>query len=114
MADVVQLYTVEVDGLLPKRIRNDSLSFSQQLLLACIPLRVSKLCVSIAAFPPESAVPFRRYSCAAGDGCAEAEQWVRNIQNPPPPDPNAPPPIPKRETILADLPAQCASVIASQ
>ncbi|WP_425051153.1 penicillin-insensitive murein endopeptidase [Psychromarinibacter sp. S121] len=50
----------------------------------------------------------------AGDGCAEAEQWVRNIQNPPPPDPNAPPPIPKRETVLADLPAQCASVIASQ
>ena len=32
----------------------------------------------------------------AGDGCADAEEWVRNILNPPPPDPNAPAPKPRR------------------
>jgi penicillin-insensitive murein DD-endopeptidase len=47
-----------------------------------------------------------------GDGCAEAEQWVRNILNPPPPDPNAPPPRPRRELTLADLPQACASVLS--
>ncbi|WP_333683427.1 penicillin-insensitive murein endopeptidase [Pontibaca methylaminivorans] len=46
-----------------------------------------------------------------GDGCAEAQQWVNNILNPPPPDPNAPKPQPKREYTLADLPAQCVSVL---
>ncbi len=52
----------------------------------------------------------------AGDGCAEAQQWVNNILNPPPPqprDPNAPAPAPRRELVLADLPAQCGSVLAS-
>ncbi len=48
-----------------------------------------------------------------GDGCAEAEQWVRNILNPPPPDPNAPPPKKRREYTLADLPQQCAAVLQS-
>jgi len=47
----------------------------------------------------------------SGDGCAEAEQWVRNILNPPPPDPNAPKPVPKRELTMADLPGQCVSVL---
>ena len=47
-----------------------------------------------------------------GDGCAEAEKWVHNILNPPPPDPNAPPPKPRRELVLADLPAQCAQVLS--
>ncbi|MGX0976989.1 penicillin-insensitive murein endopeptidase [Roseovarius sp. MBR-51] len=46
-----------------------------------------------------------------GDGCAEAEQWVRNILNPPPPDPNAPKPVPKRELTMADLPGQCVAVL---
>jgi penicillin-insensitive murein endopeptidase len=52
-----------------------------------------------------------------GDGCAEAEQWVRNILNPPPPqprDPNAPRPKPLREARLSDLPAQCAYVLRSE
>ncbi|MDF0601199.1 penicillin-insensitive murein endopeptidase [Psychromarinibacter sp. C21-152] len=49
-----------------------------------------------------------------GDGCEEAQEWVNNILNPPPPDPDAPPPTPRRETVLADLPAQCATVLASQ
>ena len=52
-----------------------------------------------------------------GDGCAEAEQWVRNILNPPPPqprDPNAPRPKPRREARLSDLPAQCAHVLRSE
>ena len=46
-----------------------------------------------------------------GDGCAEAREWQANILNPPPPDPNAPPPKPRRELRLADLPAQCKAVL---
>jgi penicillin-insensitive murein endopeptidase len=52
-----------------------------------------------------------------GDGCAEAQQWVNNILNPPPPrpvDPNAPRAKPRRELVLADLPKQCASVLQSR
>ena len=49
-----------------------------------------------------------------GDGCADAQEWVDNILNPPPPDPNAPPPKPRREYVMADLPLQCASVLSSQ
>ncbi len=49
-----------------------------------------------------------------GDGCADAEQWVQNILNPPPPDPDAPPPKPRRELTMADLPQQCAAVLAAQ
>lgn len=47
-----------------------------------------------------------------GDGCADAEKWVADILNPPPPDPNAPPPKPRREYVLADLPKQCARVLS--
>jgi penicillin-insensitive murein DD-endopeptidase len=49
----------------------------------------------------------------AGDGCDDARQWVNNILNPPPPDPNAPKPTPRRELTLADLPAQCSAVLAA-
>ncbi len=49
-----------------------------------------------------------------GDGCADAQAWVNNILNPPPPDPNAPAPKPKRELTLADLPAQCTSVLSAR
>ena len=48
----------------------------------------------------------------AGDGCADAEQWVRNILNPPAPDPNAPAPTPRREFILSDLPKQCSNTLS--
>ena len=48
-----------------------------------------------------------------GDGCADAERWVNNILNPPPPDPNAPPPRPRRELTLGDLPAQCEAVLTA-
>ncbi|MEM7642044.1 MAG: penicillin-insensitive murein endopeptidase [Pseudomonadota bacterium] len=48
-----------------------------------------------------------------GDGCAEALQWRQNILNPPPPDPNAPPPRPRRELSLADLPQQCSAVLSA-
>lgn len=48
----------------------------------------------------------------AGDGCEEAQQWVNDILNPPPPDPNAAPPRPRRELVLADLPNQCASILS--
>lgn len=57
-----------------------------------------------------------------GDGCADAEWWVTDAlappAPPPPPDPNAPPPPPptpaRGELTLADLPAQCAGVLAAQ
>ena len=48
-----------------------------------------------------------------GDGCADAQRWVNNILNPPPPDPNAPPPRPRRELTLGDLPAQCEAVLTA-
>ncbi|MCY4180176.1 MAG: penicillin-insensitive murein endopeptidase, partial [Litoreibacter sp.] len=48
-----------------------------------------------------------------GDGCAEAQSWVDRILDPPPPDPNAPPPKPRRELRLADLPTQCVEVLKS-
>lgn len=50
----------------------------------------------------------------AGDGCADAQEWVNNILNPPPPDPNAPRPKPRRELTMADLPGQCVSVLQSE
>jgi len=50
----------------------------------------------------------------AGDGCADAQDWVNNILNPPPPDPDAPPPRPRRDLMLADLPDQCRAVLASR
>jgi penicillin-insensitive murein endopeptidase len=49
-----------------------------------------------------------------GDGCADAEKWVRDILNPPPPDPNAPKPKPRRQLTMADLPGQCVSVLQSR
>ena len=49
-----------------------------------------------------------------GDGCADAAEWVQNILNPPPPDPNAPPPQPRRELVMADLPQQCQTVLSSR
>ncbi len=48
----------------------------------------------------------------AGDGCAEALQWQQDILNPPPPDPDAPAAEPRRDLTMADLPAQCARVLA--
>jgi len=62
--------------------------------------RGDRTCVEQAALPP-------------GDGCDDARQWVRNILNPPPPDPNAPPLQPRRELVMADLPARCAAVLQS-
>lgn len=50
----------------------------------------------------------------AGDGCSDAEQWVQNILFPPPPDPNAAPPKPRRELQMTDLPSQCVTVLQSQ
>ena len=45
-----------------------------------------------------------------GDGCADAREWQRNILNPPPPDPNPPKRKPRRELVLADLPAHCTLI----
>lgn len=52
-----------------------------------------------------------------GDGCKDAEKWVQDILNPPPPkprDPNAPKPKKRREYVLADLPSQCARVLSAE
>ncbi len=49
----------------------------------------------------------------AGDGCAEARQWQRDILNPPPPDPNYVAPPPRPEITMARLPSQCTSVLDS-
>ena len=48
-----------------------------------------------------------------GDGCADAQTWVDNILNPPPPNPNATPSTPRGPLTMARLPAQCVSVAAS-
>jgi penicillin-insensitive murein endopeptidase len=48
-----------------------------------------------------------------GDGCADAQQWVNNILNPPPPDPNAEPVEPRGPVTMADLPGQCLDVLGS-
>ncbi|MDA8584901.1 penicillin-insensitive murein endopeptidase [Rhodobacteraceae bacterium] len=48
----------------------------------------------------------------AGDGCADAERWVRDILNPPPPNPNPPAATPRREFVLADLPRQCSVTLS--
>ena len=47
-----------------------------------------------------------------GDGCADAQEWVTNILNPPPPNPNATPAKPRAELVLADLPQQCSQVLS--
>ena len=49
----------------------------------------------------------------AGDGCADAQTWVNNILNPPPPNPNAIPSKSKPPITMATLPAQCSSVVSS-
>ncbi len=48
-----------------------------------------------------------------GDGCDDARQWVQNIIDPPPPDPDAPKRKPRPEITLADLPGQCVQVLQS-
>lgn len=60
----------------------------------------SKDCVSQDPPPP-------------GDGCAEAQQWVDNILNPPPPPKNPPKAEPRPELRLGDLPRSCAQVLTS-
>jgi len=48
-----------------------------------------------------------------GDGCKDAERWVRDILNPPPTNPNAPKSKPKPPLTLARLPQQCVGVLRS-
>ena len=64
--------------------------------------------------PPGSAGCSDQDAIPPGDGCAEAQGWVDRILNPPPPDPNAPPPRPRRELTLADLPRQCADILSAR
>jgi penicillin-insensitive murein endopeptidase len=52
-----------------------------------------------------------------GDGCDDTLMWwVTDYLDPPPPDPNAPPPVPRRhprDYTMADLPAQCGGVLTA-
>lgn len=48
-----------------------------------------------------------------GDGCADAQKWVNDILNPPPPNPNYKPKK-RREYVLADLPKQCSQVLRAR
>jgi penicillin-insensitive murein endopeptidase len=53
----------------------------------------------------------------AGDGCADAQNWVNDILNPPPPtptDPNATPRAPRGPLTMARLPGQCLAVAQSE
>jgi penicillin-insensitive murein endopeptidase len=54
-----------------------------------------------------------RHLHPSGDGCKDAERWVRDILNPPPPNPNAPKRKPKPPLTLARLPQQCVGVLQS-
>lgn len=47
----------------------------------------------------------------AGDGCADAQKWVNDILNPPPPDPNATPAPARGPITMAGLPGQCSQVL---
>lgn len=51
----------------------------------------------------------------AGDGCDDTLAWWTSEEalNPPPPVPGTPPPPPRRQLTMADLPQQCASVLAN-
>ncbi len=51
-----------------------------------------------------------------GDGCDETLQWwvTEALKPKPPPDPDAPPPRTVRDYIMADLPAQCQTVLTGQ
>ena len=48
----------------------------------------------------------------AGDGCDSVEWWVTDALLPP--DPNAPPKVPKPELVMADLPTQCLGVLEAR
>lgn len=43
-----------------------------------------------------------------GDGCDDAQSWVNDILNPPPPDPNARPP--RGPLVMSELPGQCRAL----
>ncbi len=50
-----------------------------------------------------------------GDGCKDAEKWVRDILDPPPPPPKPTKPVkPRSPLTLSDLPKQCGSVLSSR
>ncbi|MBP1807706.1 penicillin-insensitive murein endopeptidase [Rubellimicrobium aerolatum] len=64
--------------------------------------------------PPGATACAAQDTIPPGDGCAEAQAWVENILNPPPPDPDTPAAAPRRDLTLADLPGQCLGVLASR
>lgn len=60
--------------------------------------------------PPDLSTCIDQPPPPPGDGCADARKWVDDILNPPPPGPKRPPRPP---LTLADLPAQCAAILAT-
>lgn len=65
------------------------------------------------ACPPGAADCIDQAPPPPGDGCDEAQGWVDRILNPPPPDPDAPPPAPRRQLTVGDLPRQCAALLGA-
>ena len=63
--------------------------------------------------PPGDTVCETQDPIPPGDGCEAAQEWVNNIIDPPPPDPNYVPPPPRPEITMARLPAQCLDVLNS-
>ncbi|NDU99647.1 penicillin-insensitive murein endopeptidase [Pseudoroseicyclus tamaricis] len=49
-----------------------------------------------------------------GDGCADAQTWVNNIINPPPPDPDYVAPPSSGPVRMSDLPGACLAVAGSE
>ena len=61
--------------------------------------------------PPGAANCADQAPIPEGDGCDDARAWVNDILNPPPPDPNAEPVVPRPELTMASLPGMCLDVL---
>ncbi len=55
-----------------------------------------------------------QYPPPRGDGCKEAENWVKKIFNPPPPIRLRPKFKPRPEILISDLPKACLSVLMAE
>lgn len=61
--------------------------------------------------PPGAANCVDQAPIPEGDGCADARQWVSDILNPPPPNPDAIPVEPRGDLTMASLPGICLDVL---
>ena len=61
--------------------------------------------------PPGAANCVDQAPIPEGDGCDDARQWVNDILNPPPPNPDAIPVEPRGDLTMASLPGICLDVL---